>query len=153
MKNLSPSGFCSCLQIPLVTEFSAQSVMISLHRDVAFLDTCDNGCEKLAELLGWKVSLSFTLKKKRTNRKSEKWESQEKKNHGLVTRNQKYEQLLDITRTFSYFRALLNDAISLCEPKTVELIVLLKAANSILLSYSCTIKYTQIPNYVNCIIV
>ena len=65
MKNLYPSGFCSCLQIPLVTEFSAQSVMISLHRDVAFLDTCDNGCDKLAELLGWKVSLSFTFKKKK----------------------------------------------------------------------------------------
>ena len=129
--------------------------MISLHRDVAFLDTCDNGCDKLAELLGWKVSLSFTFKKKqRANRKSEKWESQEKKNLGLVTRNfQKYEQLLDITRTFSYFRGLLNDAISLCEPKTVELIVLLKAANSILFSDSCTIKYTQIPKYVNCIIV
>ena len=96
----------------------------------------------------------YFQKKKRANRKSEKWESQEKKNHGLVTRNfQKYEQLLDITRTFSYFRGLLNDVISLCEPKTVELIALLKAANSILFSYSCTIKYTQIPKYVNCIIV
>lgn len=101
-----------------------------------------------------KFEFYFQKKKQRANRKSEKWESQEKKNLGLVTRNfQKYEQLLDITRTFSYFRGLLNDAISLCEPKTVDLIVLLKAANSILFSDSCTIKYTQIPKYVNCIIV
>ena len=44
--------------------------LISSTRDVALLGTCDEGCLKLAELLGWKVNITpiFTDCKGKTYR-------------------------------------------------------------------------------------